>query len=421
MRRRRWLLLFGLALALSWAVRLWPRAPDATPPGVRISALGLAYEDSAPTAKAGAPVVLLLHGSPGGRGDLGPLAAVLGPELRTLRPDLLGFGLSDAAGRADASAQADARALLGLLDELGVARVHVVGFSLGSASALELWDAAPSRVASLSLVSAVGVEELELLGNHRLNHALHVLQLAALQAVDWGLPHFGALDGAAFGVGYARSFADTDQRRLRPILARIDVPVRIVHGQRDFLVPAAAAREHARIVPQSELSMLDATHFLPFLNTRALGADLAGFVGRVEAGRGTDRAHAAPERIEAAAQPFDPHAIPAAMGPALLLLCALLALGTLVSEDLTCIAAGVLVSAGRIAFGPAVLACFAGIYLGDLLLFFAGRALGRPALAHAPLRWFVSDADVERGSAWLERRGLAVIALSRLVPGTRLP
>jgi pimeloyl-ACP methyl ester carboxylesterase/membrane protein DedA with SNARE-associated domain len=421
MRRHPWLAAYGLALALSWAVRLWPHAPDPTPPGVRTSALGLAYEDSAPTGGGGDPVVLLLHGSPGGRADLARLATALGSGFRTLRPDLPGFGLSGAAGRADASARANARALLGLLDELGVERVHVVGFSLGGASALELWDAAPSRVASVSLVSSIGVVELELLGDARSNHALHMLQLALVRAVDWLVPHFGTLDGAAFGIGYARSFADTDQRRLRPILSRIDVPVRIVHGSRDFLVPAAAAREHARLVPQSELEVLDATHFLPFLNAPEVGAGIADFAERVEGGRAVDRAHAAPDRLEAAARPFDPHDVPPAMGPALVLMCGLLAIGTLVSEDLSCVAAGVLVSAGRISFGPAAFACFAGIYLGDLGLFFAGRALGRPALARAPLRWFVSEASVERGSAWLERRGLAVIALSRLVPGTRLP
>jgi len=93
-----------------------------------------------------------------------------------------------------------------------------------------------------------------------------------------------------------------------------------------------------------------------------------------------------------------------------------LALATLVSEDLTCIAAGALVASGALGFAPAVAACFVGIFAGDLLLFAAGRALGRPAL-----RWLVDDAGFARASRWLVHRGPAVIALSRLVPGTRLP
>jgi membrane protein DedA with SNARE-associated domain len=94
---------------------------------------------------------------------------------------------------------------------------------------------------------------------------------------------------------------------------------------------------------------------------------------------------------------------------------------TLISEDLTCIGAGVLVAQGRIAFLPGAFACFFGIFVGDVLLFVAGRALGRPVLRHAPLKWFIRAQDVEKSSAWFSRRGLAVIFASRFVPGARLP
>ena len=66
-------------------------------------------------------------------------------------------------------------------------------------------------------------------------------------------------------------------------------------------------------------------------------------------------------------------------------------------------------------------ACFFGIFVGDVLLFFAGRYLGRPALKRAPLKWFISSEDVEKSSAWFSRSGLAVIFASRFVPGARLP
>lgn len=98
-----------------------------------------------------------------------------------------------------------------------------------------------------------------------------------------------------------------------------------------------------------------------------------------------------------------------------------IAASTLVSEDLACIGAGVLAAQGRISFALAVAACFVGLLVGDVLLFFAGRLFGRAVLARAPLKWFVRAADVERSAAWLERRGAAVIFISRFVPGTRLP
>jgi membrane protein DedA with SNARE-associated domain len=99
----------------------------------------------------------------------------------------------------------------------------------------------------------------------------------------------------------------------------------------------------------------------------------------------------------------------------------LLALATFVSEDLTCIGAGALVASGELGFVPATAACFAGIFAGDLGLFLAGRTLGRAALARAPLAWWLDEASLARGAAWLERNGPTVILLSRFAPGSRLP
>lgn len=99
----------------------------------------------------------------------------------------------------------------------------------------------------------------------------------------------------------------------------------------------------------------------------------------------------------------------------------LLAASTLLSEDLTCVGAGLLVAGGEAGFAEAVAGCLLGIFGGDLLLFLAGRYLGRPALRRAPLKWMVGAEGVERSSAWLNRRGPAIILSSRFLPGTRLP
>lgn len=108
-------------------------------------------------------------------------------------------------------------------------------------------------------------------------------------------------------------------------------------------------------------------------------------------------------------------------GSATLALFGLLALGTLITEDLTCVWAGVLVSEGRISFAFATIACLFGIFIGDILLFLAGRLIGRRVLRHAPLKWLVSESEVERSSLWFRRRGVKIILLSRFLPGTRLP
>jgi membrane protein DedA with SNARE-associated domain len=98
-----------------------------------------------------------------------------------------------------------------------------------------------------------------------------------------------------------------------------------------------------------------------------------------------------------------------------------LAVATFVSEDLACIAAGLLVVEGAVGFTAAVIACFTGILAGDLMLVLLGRTIGRRSLEAAPLRWWVSADAVRRAENWFERRGPGLILASRFMPGTRLP
>lgn len=382
----------------------------------------LAVFDSAPSPAVvpSPPVLVLLHGSPGDNGEVARLARVLAKDFRVLAPDLPGFGGSSHAVP-DYSIRAHARYVLQLLDSLGIRRAHVLGFSMGGGVALEMAGIAPERVASLTLLSAIGVQEYELLGDYWLNHAIHGLQLAGLRLLYDATPHFGALDGGMLTLEYARNFYDTDQRPLRGILERLQAPTLIIQGKQDPLVPPAIASEHHRIVPQSELLLIEGNHFMAFQRSRELAVPIAGFIHRAETGQAATRATASPDRLAAAAAPFDPRSTPEASGLALAVLLLLLAGSTLILEDLTSIAAGLLVARGTIGFFPATLACLIGIVTGDLLLYAAGRFVGRPALRHRPLRWLVSEADLARTSAWFARRGPAVVFTTRFIPGTRLP
>ncbi len=107
-----------------------------------------------------------------------------------------------------------------------------------------------------------------------------------------------------------------------------------------------------------------------------------------------------------------------ATGPGLLVA---LALATLISEDLACIAAGLLVARGAFGLPAASLACFLGILGGDLLLFLAGRYGGRAAIARPPLSWWIRPEQIERGEAWFRERGGRVLFAARFLPGSRLP
>lgn len=99
----------------------------------------------------------------------------------------------------------------------------------------------------------------------------------------------------------------------------------------------------------------------------------------------------------------------------------LLAAATFVSEDGACVTAGLLVAKGDASFAVAAGGSLFGIFVGDLLLFLAGRLVGRAALRVAPFRWMIRAGEVGRSSEWFERRGPAVILLSRFLPGTRVP
>jgi len=97
-----------------------------------------------------------------------------------------------------------------------------------------------------------------------------------------------------------------------------------------------------------------------------------------------------------------------------------LALGTLLSEDLTSIGAGLLVRDGQVSPSAAVAACSAGVYLGDLGLWLAGRVLGRRALTLPWLTDRIDAAALEELSGRLDARLGPVVLGSRFLPGSRL-
>ncbi|MBE79513.1 MAG: hypothetical protein CL670_10195 [Balneola sp.] len=99
----------------------------------------------------------------------------------------------------------------------------------------------------------------------------------------------------------------------------------------------------------------------------------------------------------------------------------LIILSTLLSEDLACIAAGLMVANGLIAFWPAAIAAVAGIFMGDFSLYFAGRLLGNSIFTIPPFKWLVKKENVYSAEAWFEKKGPVILVLSRFIPGSRFP
>lgn len=98
-----------------------------------------------------------------------------------------------------------------------------------------------------------------------------------------------------------------------------------------------------------------------------------------------------------------------------------IALSSLISEDLACIAAGLLASEEIMTFGWAFLAAFLGIYLGDIPLYLMGRLGGLALLRRRPFRWFIKEQQILQAESLFETHGGKIIFTSRLLPGSRLP
>ncbi|HEU4569442.1 MAG TPA: DedA family protein [Gemmatimonadales bacterium] len=373
MRRRRLLALYLVLLALSTAAR-W-RAGAFTPP----PAAPYAW-----TAGSGSAVLVLLDArTPAAPGTV----AALG--LRGHRVTLFPPGADPGPA-------------------LQAAPSHLVALGSAGPAAVALAAAAPGRVRSLTLIDADGIEEFDLLGEHHLNRVLRRAEVASLATARALLPHFGLLDPAFDGAeARARTLLGQDRRAIRDELAHWAGPT-VVFVTGDAPARLATAREHHRLLPQSGLAAWR-------------GDALAAFLDTADAGTAVTRATASPERVAAAEAPFDPGGLASAQGTALWVVLGLLALVTLLSEDLACVTAGVLVARGSLPLVPSIVVCYAGIVLGDQLLYLLGRSAGRALVTRIPFRWLVSADDLDRASAWFRQRGMRVVLTSRFLPGTRFP
>lgn len=216
--------------------------------------------------------VLWLHGSgPGANAStnwewqLGELG-----ELRNIAPDVIGFGRSTHPDPPPLGVKAftelRVRALIALLDELGIDRVTLVGNSMGGIISLAFTLAAPERVARLVLMGGGGAP---------VGFTPELLKLVTfyddptVEAMASLMECFVA-DPAFFGGNLEQIAAERMPLALRPevershratfspgepiaftpeLLATITQPVLVVHGENDRLIPIAAGEYFAEHLP----------------------------------------------------------------------------------------------------------------------------------------------------------------------------
>ena len=109
---------------------------------------------------AGHPVVVFLHGFMGSSADWRKAMVALEGRHRCIAVDLPGHGASTALQPGAYTIGGAARSLLGTLDELGVERPVISGYSMGGRLALYLALRHPDRCAGLFLEStSPGIED----------------------------------------------------------------------------------------------------------------------------------------------------------------------------------------------------------------------------------------------------------------------
>jgi pimeloyl-ACP methyl ester carboxylesterase len=241
---------------------------------------------------SGSPLVLL-HGIASDSSAWREVLPGLAGRHAVVAPDLLGHGAS-AKPMADYSLGAFASSVRDLLLRLGHERATIVGHSLGGGIAMQFAYQFPERVERLVLVSSGG-----------LGREVHpLLRAAALPGSDWVLPavaRTGVLGaGAAAGrllerlgrrpgadaqgvaeglaaledpdacrafLHTARSIMDLGGQRVSAadqLYLAADLPVLIVWGARDPLIPVAHAHAAHALLPHARLEVFEQAGHFPF-------------------------------------------------------------------------------------------------------------------------------------------------------------
>jgi pimeloyl-ACP methyl ester carboxylesterase len=238
------------------------------------------------------PDVLLLHGLGGTRASFFETAAVLSRSYRVHALDLPGFGSSSKPAIGAYNARWFADIILGLMDELGIGRAHMVGNSMGGRVAIEAGLIAPERVAALGLLCPAvawihrGFHPIVRLLRpefglvpHRFSRRLVASQFWSIfcdrDAID---PAVGDLmvdefrriyqsAGARYAfLSSARNIyleAPHGRNGFYPRLAELEPPALFLWGRNDSIVPAAFERHVGKWLPSAEQVVIESCGHVP--------------------------------------------------------------------------------------------------------------------------------------------------------------
>jgi 3-oxoadipate enol-lactonase len=204
---------------------------------------------------AGPPLVLLHGASSTGREDFGAQLPRLARSFTCYLPDARGHAGTayDAALGLRLPDLVDD--LAGFVDALGLATFHLLGFSMGAATALAYAVRRPARPTSLVLVgTATGAEP-------RTSVIRHLADVERIERQDpaWAAALARRHDPGQGAGAWRRlmpAIADFVVGEMPPTLAelrRVEAPTLVVVGDRDPIVPVGQAWALARQLPDARL------------------------------------------------------------------------------------------------------------------------------------------------------------------------
>ncbi len=246
-------------------------------------------------------VVLFLHGWSGSKELWWNALRLLGDGVRGVAVDLPGVGGSALPDYVRTMGDM-AQWALAVCCRLGLPPVTLVGHSLGGNLAAQVALDFPERVRRLVLVdAALDPAHFPARGRWALGERFGLAALRLTRWAAWPLALLGRHVPHEHGGGYwapyaRRNFwyltANSDmamQVQLQALygnaheverLAGLEIPVLIVHGARDGIIPVACARELAAALPGSRLEVFRTAHHCPMDSdpkefARALGEFMA--------------------------------------------------------------------------------------------------------------------------------------------------
>ncbi|PYQ27111.1 MAG: alpha/beta hydrolase [Acidobacteria bacterium] len=209
------------------------------------------------------PPLVLVHGVAMRAEDWAPLLRTLAKTHRVYAPDLLGYGDSDQPRGSDYSVATQSDIVRGFIDAMHLQQPDVAGISMGGWIAMKFASEHPERVKRLVLLSSAGLAYESTLTESSFSATTIAEQRAsfALQSdLAPRLPDFILRDVIRHSKTKAwivrasmRSMLTRADLPLDGKLQRVHMPVLIVAGTKDRIVPFDVAKRLHRELPQSQL------------------------------------------------------------------------------------------------------------------------------------------------------------------------